>query len=210
MIKLGVINKNPKFLEEFSSYFGNKPYIRELVTFSSKAEVRNYLHKKNSIDYLFMDYGSTGESCLSFIEELKSKNRHTEIIIISDSYTKECVIKAFVAGSSGFLPSNLSFEDLENHLRNIIKGGAAITPGIAKELIAYFNPGPKKITNATLNEKEHKIIRLMADGHNYRSIAGIMNVSGHSVRYYMKQIYKKMNVKSKGEAIKKYLLYSRE
>jgi DNA-binding NarL/FixJ family response regulator len=206
MIKLGIVDDNPQVLEDFATYFNGKSYVSELITFSSPHLVKKYVESKQRIDYLFLDYATSAPSCLPFIGQIKSISRHTEIIVLSNNYSRDCVIRAFVAGASGFLPKNLPLEEVEDHLRNIIKGGAAITPQIAKELITYFNPGPRKLSNTTLNEKEHKIIRLMADGHDYKEIAKLMDVSGHSVRYYMKQIYKKMNVKSKGEAIKKYMM----
>lgn len=209
MIKLGIVDGNPQFLEDFSSYFSDKPYVSELLSFDSPSAVKKYIIGKKRIDYLFLDYATCGYTCLSFMGEIKNLSRHTEIVVLSDNYNRECVIRSFVAGASGFLPRDLPINELEDHLRNIIKGGAAITPQIAKELVTYFNPGPKKLNNTTLNQKEHKIIRLMSDGHDYKEIAKLMNVSGHSVRYYMKQIYKKMNVKSKGEAIKKYMLYNK-
>ncbi len=209
MIRLGLVDENHQFQEDFAAYFNEKHYICDFISFSQATSAKKYVENKKRIDYLFLDYETTAPACLPFIGEIKTISRHTEIIVLSNNCSRDCVIRAFVAGASGFLPKNLPLEEVEDHLRNIIKGGAAITPQIAKELVTYFNPGPKKLSNATLNEKEHKIIRLMADGHDYKEIAKLMNVSGHSVRYYMKQIYKKMSVKSKGEAIKKYMMNNR-
>lgn len=210
MIKLGIVDNDRQFLEGFSAYFNGKPYIQGLTTFTRPEEIKEYINGKKRIDYLFVDHYSSESYFLDFIEDIKTQSRHTEIIVLSQNFTQDCVIKAFVAGATGFLPKKLNLEELEDHLRNIIKGGAAVTPQIAKELVAYFNPGPRKLNNVTLNDKEHKVIRLMSDGYDYKTIAKLMNVSGHSVRYYMKQIYKKMNVKSKGEAIKKYMLAQKQ
>lgn len=206
MIKLGIVDYDPQFLEGFATYFNGKSYVSELIIFTNTQHVRKHIKNKKRIDYLFLDYETSAPASLTFIGEIKNQSRQTEIVVLSKDSSKDIVIRSFVAGASGFLPKSLPLEEMEDQLRNIIKGGAAITPQIAKELVTYFNPGPKKLSNATLNEKEHIIIRLMTDGHDYKEIARLMEVSGHSVRYYMKQIYKKMNVKSKGAAIKMYML----
>jgi DNA-binding NarL/FixJ family response regulator len=155
-------------------------------------------------DITLMDIDLPGISGIEAIEKIKS-GCVTQIIILTNHEEKEELFSALKAGADGYLLKKDSVEILPNLLRDIEQGGAAITPSVAKKILNYFKPTPKDKTIETLNEKEMKILKSLVDGLLYKEIASDMNLSIDSIKKYASNIYAKLHVRTRSEAIKKYL-----
>lgn len=92
--------------------------------------------------------------------------------------------------------------DLLNKIEEVVKGGAPMSSNIARQVINSFNiptvPSP-------LSKRETEILRLLCNGMNYRSIATELFLSSHTVKTHVKNIYRKLHVHSRAEAVSKAL-----
>jgi DNA-binding CsgD family transcriptional regulator len=100
--------------------------------------------------------------------------------------------------------------ELERALFAVLEGnGALLSPAIAKTVIENFITRTNNVLNEdfTLKEKENIIMHLLTEGHTYEEISKRLGLSVNGIRYYIKAIYKKLQVKSRGELIRKKLTF---
>lgn len=121
------------------------------------------------------------------------------------------VIEAIVAGAAGYLLKDGSPDDLARAVRDVERGGSPISPSIARYLLKHFNPPSEKdppgealverATGPRVTEREREVLRLIAKGFSYAEIAGLLELSVHTVTSHVKNIYRKLAVSSRGEAV---------
>jgi DNA-binding NarL/FixJ family response regulator len=102
-------------------------------------------------------------------------------------------------GASGFLIKNIGLSELEEKLVNLLtKAEYPISDKVVKHLMQYFQP-TDRIKSAQLSVQEFKITRMLADGMSYQSIADLVSLSINGVRFYVKKIYRKLNITNRQE-----------
>ncbi len=154
-------------------------------------------------DMVLMDIGLPGISGIEGVKKIKEK--HPEMIVIMctvyDDDTN--IFDAICAGAVGYLLKKTTPEELIAALRVGRNGGSPMTPNIARKVIASFQTPNKKSNTKfnTLNDREKEILQLMAVGKSYIAIAEELFLSIDGVRYHIRNIYEKLQVHSRGEAI---------
>lgn len=115
---------------------------------------------------------------------------------------EDYLTKAFCRGATGYLLKDTDMQTLSEYIYVLKKGGSAISAKIAQKLVqlVYAQQPPLAI----LNEKEYEVLKLLAEGWSYKLIADRAELSNDGVRFYIKRIYKALNVHSKGKAIRRF------
>ena len=121
------------------------------------------------------------------------------ISVLSDS---ESVFNAVCAGATGYIDKDTSLPKIKDTLINISEGGSPITPEIARKVFEHFQPSDN--VSEPLSASEEEVIKGIVDGLSYKLIADRMNLSINTVRKYIRQIYSKLEINSKGELISKF------
>jgi DNA-binding NarL/FixJ family response regulator len=137
---------------------------------------------------------------------VKSKFPSAEVLIIADNDDNDLVFEAFRAGASGFIEKSYNYLELIASLDELSKGGAPMSSKIARMVISNFHSNP----NSPLSEREKDVLRLIAEGKSYTQIADLLFISKETSKSHIKNIYSKLEVNSKSEALelareKKYL-----
>lgn len=116
------------------------------------------------------------------------------------------VFDALKAGANGYLLKNTPMERIMEGILQIKEAGAPMSPTIARKVIEFFNP-PKtrKRFRQSLTSRETDVLQGLADGLTYRKVGEKYFISIETVRYHVKNIYSKLHVNSKVEAVTKYL-----
>ena len=118
----------------------------------------------------------------------------------------ENVFAAICAGASGYLLKNTPPARLLDALTEVVAGGAPMSPEIARRVITLFRDfRPPERASYRLTPQETELLRLMVDGHHYKTAAREMGISTHTVSFHLKHIYQKLQVHSKSEAVAKAL-----
>ena len=159
-------------------------------------------------DIVLLDLSLPGISGIEGIPILKEILPTTGIVILTSSKAPDLVFKAICAGAIGYLLKDIDFDYLEYNLVAIKKKeGSALSPQIARRIINYFQKGQisKNSESIKLKDKEYLIVKSLADGLTYKDISDIMGITIDGVRYYIKKIYRKLQVKSKSQVIRKYM-----
>lgn len=160
---------------------------------------------ENQRIFLFLDLYLTKSMSIHFIPEILKRFPKVEIIVYTVSEEHNHLINAIQLGASGYLVKDFNTEKLIHSFNIIRNGGALISPIMASKLIHYF----RKIENAhkfdtKLTRKDTELLVLLSEGWSYAKISEKIGISMDGVRGRIRSLYKKLNVKSKMQAINKY------
>jgi DNA-binding NarL/FixJ family response regulator len=157
-------------------------------------------------DLALVDIGLPGISGIEGIRLLRALHPKVIPLVLTVYENEERIFDALCAGACGYLVKGMPPARLLESLREALNGGAPMSPHIARRVIAHFQP-PHRPAPAgyDLTPHEVRILRLLVDGHHYQSAAGELRVSVNTVRFHLRNIYEKLQVHSKAEAVAKAL-----
>ncbi|MEM7105140.1 MAG: response regulator transcription factor [Bacteroidota bacterium] len=154
-------------------------------------------------DVVLMDIGLPKMNGIDCVRILKEKLPDIDIIMLTVHADDEFVFQSLSAGACGYLMKNTFPSKLLNAIKEAKNGGAPMTSNIARLVVNSFNgfsnPQP------TLTKREKEVLNLLCEGKSYNMIAENLFVTRDTVRYHLKNIYQKLQVNSKSEAVSKAL-----
>ncbi|MDN5780590.1 MAG: response regulator transcription factor [Luteimonas sp.] len=121
-------------------------------------------------------------------------------VIVSSWAGEETILAAVRAGAIGYLLKDRDDEELSASLKSLQRGGAPIDPMIARRILALV-PRPAAVPEAQLSGREQEILELVAQGYSNREIAGLLVLSRLTVECHTKNIYRKLEVGSRTQAV---------
>ena len=149
-------------------------------------------------DVVLMDVELPGISGIEGVKKLKPNLETTDFIMLTIREDDETIFQSLSAGATGYLLKDTPPTKLLSSIREVHEGGSPMTPGIARKLTQFFKPNVSPLT-----ERETVILQQLCLGHSYNIIAEVLFISGHTVRNHIKNIYEKLHVHSRGEAVNK-------
>jgi DNA-binding NarL/FixJ family response regulator len=150
-------------------------------------------------DVILMDIILPKISGIDGVKQLKEKMPNTDFIMLTVQEDDNSIFDSLCAGASGYLLKDTPPAELLESIKDVMNGGSPMTPSIARKVINSF----KKAEDSPLSKRETEILELLCDGKNYKTIADELFVSGNTVRAHIKNIYRKLHVNSRAEAVKK-------
>ena len=150
-------------------------------------------------EIVLMDIELPGMNGIQGAKHIKEKYPHTEVIMVSVYEDSELVFEALKAGASGYITKSANYLELLTALEEITKGGAPMSSRIARMVIDNFHVNP----NSPLTKRETEILQLIAEGKTYTQISEDLFISKETAKTHIKNIYSKLQVNSKSEAIAK-------
>lgn len=128
------------------------------------------------------------------------------LVTLAASLSDDHVFAAVCAGASGYLLKDTPPGKLLESIREVQRGGAPMSPGVARRVLEIFQRiAPPREEECRLSPRELELIRLLAEGRSYKSAAALLGVSHDTVRFHVRNIYAKLHVHSKSEAVVKAL-----
>ncbi len=148
-------------------------------------------------------------SGIEFIRILKEKYPALPVVVLTEIDDDGKVIDAFYSGASGYLLKTTAPAKLLESIREAASGGAPMSPEIARRVIELFrNIRPSIRSNYELTPHERRVLKLLVEGHNYKTSAKVLGVSVNTVSFHVRRIYEKLVVHSKSEAVAKALRHN--
>ncbi|MFT6370223.1 MAG: DNA-binding NarL/FixJ family response regulator [Maribacter sp.] len=154
--------------------------------------------KKTKPDIIVSEVGLKGITGIEAIRLFRKKNKNVQIIMIS-TVNEFDIIKAFKEGANGYLIKPMSADKLHHALTSLKLEGAAMSNDIVKKVVANFY---KKSFNF-FSKRENQIVDYLFKGANYKVIADTLIVTTSTVNFHIQNIYLKLDVNSKSEALTK-------
>jgi DNA-binding NarL/FixJ family response regulator len=137
---------------------------------------------------------------------LKSLLPQTQIVILTAMDDDQLVFLALEAGADGYLLKRTKPEDLRTGLLDVLSGGAPMTSEIARLVVESFRQRAKARDNSVhLTTREEEVLVLLTKGYSNKEIADRMQLSVDTIRSHLKHIYEKMHVRSRAEAVARYI-----
>jgi DNA-binding NarL/FixJ family response regulator len=136
------------------------------------------------------------------------KNRHPNLVLLMLTVYEddEYIFDALCAGAGGYLLKKTAPARLIESVREAIDGGAPMSPEIASKVIKLFRDiRPPERADYNLTPHETRLLKMVVEGHNYKTAAAELGVSVTTVAFHMRNIYEKLQVHSKSEAVAKAL-----
>jgi len=157
-------------------------------------------------DVVLCDIGLPGMSGIEGIRILRGRYAELIILMLSVYDDDERIFDALCAGASGYLLKRTSPARLIESLTEAVKGGAPMSPEVARRVVALFRDvHPPERADYQLTPHETRLLKLLVEGHNYKTAAAELSVSFHTIHFHMRNIYDKLQVHSKSEAVAKAL-----
>jgi DNA-binding NarL/FixJ family response regulator len=145
----------------------------------------------------------SGIKCTAKIKEMLP---NSQILMFTIRDDEEQIFQALEAGASGYLLKGAGPSSVVSALREIAAGGAPMTSMVSRMVVQSFhNPGQDRGPINRLTPREREVLGFLVKGHLSKEVADRLFISVETVNYHLKQIYRKMHVRSRTEAVVKYL-----
>ena len=162
--------------------------------------------KKLVPDVILMDIDMPVINGIQAVQLIRHFDIDVQILILTVFDTNEKIFDALCAGASGYLLKKTIPSKIVEAINDVHMGGTPMTPEIAKKVLGHFSKQPlKNKEQYKLTDREKDILFCLTQGYSYKMIAAQLQISIDTVRFYIKQIYLKLQVNSAPEAIAKAL-----
>jgi DNA-binding NarL/FixJ family response regulator len=157
-------------------------------------------------DTVLTDIGLPGMSGIEGIRILRERLPNLPILALTVYNDDDKVFQALCAGASGYLLKNTPPARLLDSIREVLDGGAPMSPEVARRVIRLFRDfRPPDHADYQLTAQETGLLKLLVEGHHMKTAAKEMGISANTVSFHLKNIYGKLQVHSKTEAVAKAL-----
>ena len=157
-------------------------------------------------EVILTDIGLPGISGIQGIEILRERYPEVPILALTVYDNDEKVFNALCAGASGYLLKNTPPARLLESIKEVVEGGAPMSPEVARRVVRLFREfKPPDSASYHLTPQETELLKLLIEGHYKKTAAREMGISTNTVSFHLKNIYAKLQVHSKTEAVAKAL-----
>ncbi len=156
----------------------------------------------DDVDVVLMDINMPGISGIDCVRELRKRRSDLNILMLTVYETSDNIFKSLTAGASGYVLKNTPMDELLKAIKELNEGGAPMSNEIARKVIKAFQIKPAEETEE-LSKREYEIVSELAKGLTYEEIADKLFISIETVRFHIKNMYSKLHVHSRTQAVMK-------
>lgn len=164
------------------------------------------LEANANVDVILMDIQMPVMDGITATQIIAQKYPHVKIIMLTVVDNEQSIYEAIKNGATGYLVKESSPQQIYDSINEILKGGAPMSPEIARKAMRIIQ-NPESIKKETvdfkLSQRETDVLKQLCKGLNYQQIASNLIISPNTVRRHIENIYKKMGVSNKAEALQK-------
>jgi DNA-binding NarL/FixJ family response regulator len=207
MIKLIIVEDNEIIREGLSALINGTAGYNCV---SSYGNCENMLQElpKLSADLVLMDIGLPGMSGIEGVRRIKKMRPEIEILMLTVYEDSEKIFAALCAGACGYLVKKTPPARLLESIKEAYEGGSPINAQLARHVVRFFyeQEQEKQLNASGLTAREKEILHGLMDGNTYQAIGFDLKISIDTVRYHIRNIYRKLQVHSESEAVAKALM----
>lgn len=207
IIKVAIIEDRREIREGLSMLIGGTPGYSCTGSYRSMEEALDKIGH-NLPDVVLSDIGLPGMDGIEGVRILKERYPQLLVLMLSVYDDDDRIFDALCAGACGYLLKKTPPVRLIESLGEAVAGGAPMSPEVARRVITLFRDfRPPERADYQLTPHEMRLLKLLVEGHNYKTAAFELKVSVNTVSFHMRHIYEKLQVHSKSEAVAKALRY---
>ena len=171
---------------------------------SAEAALQSLPHEKPNV--VLMDINLPGINGVECVRRLKALVPQTLVIMLTAYEDTENIFNSLAAGASGYLLKRTTSAELLTALRDVQKGGSPMTAHIARKVVQSFQrAGASTQATENLSQREQEVLDCLSQGLMYKEIAEKLGISYETVHTYIRRIYEKLQVRTRTEAVAKFL-----
>ena len=148
---------------------------------------------------VLMDINLPGMTGIECVKKLKAIIPEIDVIMLTVFAEDKTVFDSLCAGACGYITKNATPGEIMDAVREVNRGGAPMSPRIARMVVGSFN----NFILTSLSDREQEVLTLLSKGKSYKMVADALSISHDTVRFHIKNIYKKLEVHSLQEAFAK-------
>jgi RNA polymerase sigma factor (sigma-70 family) len=160
-------------------------------------------------DVVLMDINLPGLNGVECVRQLKKLLPQIQVMMLTVYEDTENIFNALAAGANGYMLKRTPAKELIEALREVQRGGSPMTTHIARKVVQSFqkSAGAQQVANelSELSEREQQVLDLLAQGLIYKEIGEKLGISYETVHTYIRRIYEKLQVRTRTEAVAKFL-----
>jgi len=203
VINISIVEDNPRLLRELEMILNDTGEFQVIGAYDNGRDALKYLPDQVP-HVLVMDLGLPDISGVDVLREVSGRFEEVEILVFTINDDKGHLFSALKAGASGYIVKGGSLAELKSAIRNIMEGGAPMSPMIARYMIDEFRDTPvTQEDNGFLTSREKEVLEAIAHGFSEKAIAHCLDLSPHTVHVHIKNTYKKLHAHSRTDALKK-------
>ncbi len=205
IIRVAIIEDQTEVREGLALLIDETPGYRCIHQFATMEDALEKIGSELP-DVVLSDIGLPGMSGIEGIRRLKQEYAGIHVLMLTIYDDDERIFQAMCAGACGYLLKKTAPEKLLEALREVVAGGAPMSPEVARRVIGLFRTiRPKDASGCQLTPQETRLLKLLGEGHHYKTAAAELGVSINTVSFHLRAIYGKLQVHSKSEAVAKAL-----
>ena len=201
--RIALCEDNENFRESLKQFIEDTPGFSVTTSLPSAQNVVE--HISNDLpDLILMDIDMPGMSGIQATSLIKSHFPEVQVLILTVYEDEEKIFNAILSGASGYLLKKTPPSRIIEAIKEIREGGASMSSAIVKKVLSYFQQNTQQRHNEyTLSQRELSILKCLVNGDSYKMIADNCDISIGTVRSHINNIYKKLHINSKSEAVAK-------
>lgn len=204
-IEVAIVEDQRDLREGLAVLINGTPGYRCIGAFASMEEALDAISEQPPRVAL-VDIGLPGMSGIEGIHALRAQVAGLLVLVLTIYDDDERIFEAICAGACGYLLKKTPPARLLESIKEIVGGGAPMSPEVARRVITLFRDiRPPVHADYHLTPHETRLLKLLVDGHNYKSAAAELHVSVNTISFHMRRVYEKLQVHSKSEAVSKAL-----
>ncbi|HTX21571.1 MAG TPA: response regulator transcription factor [Candidatus Aquilonibacter sp.] len=156
-------------------------------------------------DVVLMDINLPGMNGVECVRQLKKLRPEIQVMMLTVYEDTENIFNALAAGASGYMLKRTASKELLEAIREVQRGGSPMTAHIARLVVQSFQRPAADAPAENLSEREQQVLDLLSRGLMYKEIADKLQISYETVHTYIRRIYEKLQVRTRTEAVAKFL-----
>lgn len=206
MITIAIVEDNEQFRSGLEAIIKGQPDFLLSASYDSAEKALPAL-LQNPPDIVVSDISLPGMRGTALIVQLKDKIPQTQFMVCSIHDDNETIFEALKCGASGYiLKDPVTADEIVRAIRDLYNGGSPMSPYIARKVISSFQKPVINDESSLLSSREKEVLELLSQGLLYKEIAEQLGVTHETVKKHLKNIYQKLHVQNKIEALNKFRL----
>ncbi len=206
LIKVALCEDNDYFRDSLHQFIADSPGFDVAFSVSSAVNLLDDV-SSNPPDVILMDIDMPLLDGIKATSVVKSNHPEIDVLILTVYDDDDKIFDAILSGANGYLLKKTPPGRILEAIREVSEGGASMNASIVKKVLTFFNnqSGRQTANKYTLSPKEMTILKCLVNGDSYKMIGDHCNISIGTVRSHISNIYKKLHINSKSEAVAKAL-----
>ena len=200
MIRVAIVDDQPLLTDGLGRIVGAQPEM-EVVGMAHDGASGVRMVRELKPDVVLMDINMPVMDGVAATREIRGLLPDTKVLILTVQADDLHVFRGIKAGASGYLLKDCTPDDLSRAIQTVHAGETIMAPEIARKVLLAFEDAHQEPSAPTLTERETEIITAIARGRGNKQIARVLNISEKTVRNHISNIYKKLHVYDRTQAV---------